>query len=85
MNGFVYLQIINKINMHIVADDEKNQTQLMAERDIFGMRLRILREVFEYVAQSYDRYSCNDTRSVATIDVKAICKQIGQYSQKIVS
>lgn len=40
--------------MHIVADDGKNMKQLMAERDNLGMRLKILREVFEYAAIRQD-------------------------------
>ena len=73
---------INATNMKTVKDG-KTLTEMMAERDVLGKRLQVLREVFDRASQSQDRYGRNEIRYVTTIDVPALRKQIDTYSQQL--
>ena len=55
---------------------------MMAERDVLGKRLLVLREAFDRASQSQDRYGRNEIKFVTTIDVPALRKQIDQYAQQ---
>lgn len=76
-----YIFRINATNMHTVKDG-KTLTQMMAERDVLGKRLQVLREAFDRASQSQDRYGRNEIKYVTTIDVPALRKQIDQYAQQ---
>ena len=73
---------INKTNMLTTTASGKTLTQLMAERDVLGMRVRVLRSVFDHVSSTHDRYSRTEIKYNTTIDVKALHKQVDQYAQK---
>ena len=73
---------INATNMH-TEKDGRTLTEMMAERDVLGKRLQVLREVFDRASQSQDRYGRNEIRYVITIDVPALRKQIDSYSQHL--
>jgi urease gamma subunit len=73
---------INATNMKTVKDG-RTLTEMMAERDVLGKRLQVLREVFDRASQSQDRYGRNEIRYVTTIDVPALRKQIDTYSQQL--
>ena len=73
---------INATNMKTVKDG-RTLTEMMAERDVLGKRLQVLREVFDRASQSQDRYGRNEIRYVTTIDVPALRKQIDTYSQHL--
>ena len=73
---------INATNMH-TEKDGRTLTEMMAERDVLGKRLQVLREVFDRASQSQDRYGRNEIRYVTTIDVPALRKQIDSYSQQL--
>ena len=72
---------INVSNMQIVAEDGKNMTLLLAERDVLAKRIAILRNTFNEASSSGSRYR-NEIRYVTTIDVKAVRQQLGQFSQE---
>ena len=72
---------INVSNMQIVAEDGKNMTLLLAERDVLAKRIAILRNTFNEASSSGSRYR-NEIRYVTTIDVKALRQQLGQFSQE---
>ncbi|MBQ4023264.1 MAG: DIP1984 family protein [Prevotella sp.] len=76
-----YIFRINATNMHTVKDG-KTLTQMMAERDVLGKRLQVLREAFDRASQSQDRYGRNEIKYITTIDVPALRKQIDQYAQQ---
>lgn len=73
---------INATNMQTVKDG-KTLTEMMAQRDVLGKRLSVLRDVFDRASQSQDRYGRNEIRYVTTIDVPALRKQIDTYSQQL--
>ena len=73
---------INATNMHTVKD-RKTLTEMMAEREVLGKRVQVLREVFDRASQQADRYGRNEIKYVTTIDVPALRKQIDKYSQQL--
>lgn len=72
---------INATNMHTVKEG-KTLTQMMAERDVLGKRLQVLREAFDRASQSSDRYGRNEIKYVTTIDVPTLRKEIDKYAQQ---
>jgi len=73
---------INATNMQTLKNG-KTLTEMMAERDVLGKRIQVLREAFDRASQSQDRYGRNEIRYVTTIDVPALRKQIDTYSQQL--
>ena len=73
---------INATNMHTVKDG-KTLTEMMAEREVLGKRVQVLREVFDRASQQADRYGRNEIKYVTTIDVPTLRKQIDKYSQQL--
>ena len=73
---------INVTNIHIVADDGRTMTKLLAERDVLNKRITILRNTFERASKPVDRYSCNEIRMVTKIDVKSLRRELDKYSQQ---
>lgn len=80
LQTLVYL--INKTNMHTVSEG-KTLTQLMAEKDILGMRVNALRDVFNKASESQDRYSRSEIKMVTTIDIKPLGRQIDKLSKEL--
>ena len=73
---------INVTNIHIVADDGRTMTKLLAERDVLKKRINILRHTFEHATGSTNRYGRNEIRYVTTIEVKPVRQQLDKYSQQ---
>lgn len=73
---------INKTNIHTEVDG-KTLTEMMAERDVLTMRVRILRDIFNRASQSQDRYSRSEIKMVTTVDIKALGHEIDQYSKRL--
>lgn len=72
---------INVTNMQIVADDGRNMTKLLAERDILKKRIDILRNTFNEATNSGSRYR-NEIRYVTTIEVKPLRQELDKFSQQ---
>ncbi len=72
---------INATNMHTTKDG-KTLTMMMAERDVLGKRLQVLREAFDRASQSQDRYGRNEIKYVTTVDVPALRKQIDKHAKE---
>ena len=73
---------INKTNMH-TQDRGKTLTELMAEKDVLALRISSLRDVFNKSSESQERYSRSEIKVVTTIDIKALGRQIDQYSKQL--
>lgn len=73
---------INKTNMH-TQDRGKTLTELMAEKDVLALRISSLRDVFNKASESQERYSRSEIKVVTTIDIKALGRQIDQYSKQL--
>ncbi len=58
---------INATNMATKNAEGKTLTQLMAEREVLGKRIQVLREAFDRATQSQDRYGRNEIKYVTTI------------------
>ena len=72
---------INATNMHTLKDG-RSLTAMMAERDVRGKRIQVLREAFDRASQSQDRYGRNEIKYVTTVDIPRLRKQIDKYSQQ---
>ena len=72
---------INATNMHTLKDG-RSLTAMMAERDVLGKRIQVLREAFDRASQSQDRYGRNEIKYVTTVDIPRLRKQIDKYSQE---
>lgn len=73
---------INATNMQTVLDG-KTITQLNAERDVLKMRVEILRNLSNNASQLNNRYSRTEIKTVATIEVKPLRKQIDKLSEAL--
>ena len=74
---------INATNMATQNAGGKTLTQLMAEREVLGKRIQVMREAFDRATQSQDRYGRNEIKYVTTIDVPALRQQIDSRSQQL--
>ena len=72
---------INATNMHTIKDG-RSLTAMMAERDVLGKRIQVLRDAFDRASQSQDRYGRNEIKYVTTVDIPRLRKQIDKYSQE---
>lgn len=75
--------LINATNIHTTNADGKTLTELMAQKDVMTMRISTLREIFDTASSSHDRYSRSEIKTVTVIDVKALSKQIDDYSAQL--
>lgn len=73
---------INKTNM-LTESDGKTLTEMMAERDVLTMRVKLLRDIFDRASQSQDRYSRSEIKMITTVDVKELGHEIDQYSKQL--
>ncbi len=74
---------INATNMATKNAEGKTLTQLMAEREVLGKRIQVLREAFDRATQSQDRYGRNEIKYVTTINIAALRKQVDSHSQHL--
>ena len=72
---------INVTNMKIVSEDGKSMTQLLAERDVLNKRISILRNTFDRASSSSERYGRTEIRTVATVEVKPLRKQLDECAK----
>lgn len=73
---------INVTNMKVVDENGHSMTKLLAERDVLNKRIAILRNTFNRASSYGDRYSRNEIRTVATIEIKPLRQQINKYSKQ---
>ena len=74
---------INATNMQTKRADGTPLTQLMAHRDVLTMRVNHLRTIFQTASAGQDRYSRSEIKTVTTVDVKALGKQVDEHSAKL--
>lgn len=73
---------INATNMQTVHEG-KTITQLNAERDVLRMRTDFLRSLTNSASQLNNRYSRTEIKTVVTMDVKPLRKQIDKLSEQL--
>jgi len=74
---------INATNIETKNDEGKTLTELMAQKDVLTMRINTLRSVFDTASSGQDRYSRSEIKMVTVVDVKALSKQIDEYSAQL--
>ena len=74
---------INATNMQTKNCEGRTLTELMAQKDVLTMRISTFRSVFDTASSGQDRYSRSEIKMVTVIDVKALSKQIDEYSAQL--
>jgi hypothetical protein len=74
---------INATNIETKNGEGRTLTELMAQKDVLTMRISTLRSVFDTASTGQDRYSRSEIKMVTMIDVKALSKQIDEYSAQL--
>ena len=77
-----YIFQINVTNMQVTAEDGRPMTKLLAEREALGTHISLLRKILEAASSKNIRFSRSEIKTVATIDVKALRKQVDNLSQQ---
>lgn len=77
-----YIFQINVTNMQVTADDGRLMTRLLAEREALGRHISLLRKILETASGKNMRYSRMEIKTIPTIDVKALQKQVDNLSQQ---
>lgn len=77
-----YIFQINVTNMQVTADDGRPMTKLLAEREALGTHISLLRKILETASGKNIRFSRSEIKTVSTIDVKALRKQVDNLSQQ---
>ena len=66
---------INATNMATQSEGH-TLTEMMAQRDVLSKRIQVMREICDQAAGTQERYSLSEIKTVITIDVKTLHKQI---------
>ena len=74
---------INATNMATTNSEGKTLTELMSQKDVLTMRIGTLRSIFDTASAGQDRYSRSEIKMVTVVDVKALGKQIDDYSARL--
>ena len=74
---------INATNIETRNGEGKTLTELMSQKDVLTMRISTLRGVFDTASSGQDRYSRSEIKMVTVVDVKALSKQIDDYSAQL--
>ena len=74
---------INATNIDTKNSEGKTLTELMAQKDVLTMRISTLRSVFEAASSGQDRYSRSEIKMVTVVNVKALSKQIDEWSAQL--
>ncbi len=76
------IQKINKTNMATVFEAGVTLTDVLAVRDVLGIRQEIYRTLAATSTITQDRYSRSEVKFRSTVDVAAIQKQADQYARE---
>lgn len=74
---------INATNMTTRNAEGRTLTELMAQKDMLTLRIGTLRSVFDTASAGQDRYSRSEIKMVTIVDVKALSRQIDEYSARL--
>lgn len=75
------IKAINRTNSNTKVGDE-TLTDLIAQRDVMGTEIRIKRDFLSAASSRVDRYSNNEIKILATIDVAKYQKEIDRLSKE---
>lgn len=74
---------INATNIRTCNSEGVTLTELMSQRDVLTLRITTLRSIFDTASSGQDRYSRSEIKMVTVVDVKALGKQIDDYSAQL--
>ena len=72
---------INRTNSQCSFDGQKTLSDVLAERDILGLRRSVLDSLMQATAIKIDRYSKSELRFVSSINVRELQKEIDGIAQ----
>lgn len=77
--------IIKKINLtnSTITDGKKTMTELLAERDILTMEIRIKQEFLNTSRNKIDRYSNKEIKILSSVDIKDQQAKLDKLSKKL--
>lgn len=73
---------INRTNLSTLLATGDTLTDALARRDVLKLRQDVLRGVADHASGRVDRYSRTEIRSVPTIDVGAVRRQVDALAQQ---
>jgi hypothetical protein len=76
------IKAINKTNGNTFAGKD-TLTDLIAKRDVLGMEIKIKREFLGTASARVDRYSNNEIKILATVDVRKYQKEVDRLSKNL--
>lgn len=77
--------IIKKINLtnSKVTDGKKTLTELLAERDVLSMKVKIEQEFLNAARNKIDRYSNKEIKIFSSVDVKQAQTELDKLSKEL--
>lgn len=77
--------IIKKINLtnSKVTDEKKTLTELLAERDVLSMKVKIEQEFLNAARNKIDRYSNKEIKIFSSVDVKQAQTELDKLSKEL--
>ena len=77
--------IIKKINLtnSKVTDGEKTMTELLADRDVLSMKIKIEQEFLTAARNKIDRYSNKEIKIFSSVDVKEEQTKLDKLSKEL--
>ncbi len=73
---------INRTNLSTSLANGQTLTAALAQRDVLKLRQDVLRSLADHASGRVDRYSRSEIRSVPTIDVGALRRQVDGLAQQ---
>lgn len=75
------IQRINRTNSLVIVDGQKTLSDVLAERDVLGLKRNILNALVEETAIKLDRYSKSELKFYSTVNVRELQKEIDGIAQ----
>jgi hypothetical protein len=73
---------INRTNLSATLADGTTLTDALARRDVLALRFRTLENIANAAAAKQSRYSRSEIKSVATLNVSTLRKQLDEIAQQ---
>jgi hypothetical protein len=73
---------INRTNLDVMLPDHTSLTVALARREMLKLRISVLTSVAEATTKEIDRYSRSEIRSVPTVNVAALRRQIDDLARQ---
>jgi hypothetical protein len=76
------IQRINRTNTSTIIEEGRSMADLLAARDVLGMRQALYRDLAKAAAVRRDRYGLTEIKFVSTISIAAMQRQADEIAQE---